>query len=335
MPKPTVLRCDPELFEKDLTGRIAIVTGANSGIGLEIARQLSSQGAHVVVACRNRDRGTDASKEIGDGSFLAPLDLASLQSVRAFCDSFLGAYDRLDILVNNAGVMMCPGSKTEDGFETQLGVNHLGHFLLMRLLTPVLVATARSTGRPSRFVALSSVAAAECGMNGKHGAPSIGFEDPMFETRPYDEGVAYGQSKLANYLHALEASRRIPADQLVSTSNHPGWVYTPLDKHVAAKVLGTNPVSEFLAEGLRRFFLWTGHMIQPVDGAQTTLHCVLDESVESGRFYSQFGIYKDEAFKPGGWPMERMPNPNATEEAAEKLWELSEKLVGLSGSDTQ
>lgn len=323
---PTPLRCDPKLFDKDLTGQVVIVTGANSGIGLETARQLSKQGAKVILASRNAEKGTAAAEEVG-GVFLEPLDLCSLSSVRDFVKAFQEGYDRLDVLVNNAGIMMCPHQTTKDGFEMQLGVNHLGHFLLMRLLTPLLVETAKTTGKPSRFVALSSVAAAESGMN-KQGAPEIGFDDLMFEKRDYDEGVAYGQSKLANYLHALEASRKIPSDQLISTSLHPGWVYTPLDQHIAAKMLGTGPIGRFVGHAMRKMFLLSGNMIKQVDGAQTSLHCILDDNVESGKFYSQFGIYADDKYKAGGWPME-MPNPNATAEAAEKLWEVSETLVGL------
>eukprot|EP00536_Pseudo-nitzschia_multiseries_P001462 jgi/Psemu1/3391/gm1.3391_g len=335
---PTTLRCDPKLFEKDLSGQVAIVTGANSGIGLETARQLSKQGATVIVACRSEEKGTAAAEDIGgtatatatatgSAKFLTTLDLASLESVRAFAKAFQDAYDRLDILVNNAGIMACDAQKTEDGFEMQFGVNHLGHFLLMRLLTPMLVATAKTTQKPSRFLAVSSVAAAESSM--AKSTPKIDFDDPMFETRDYDPGTAYGQSKLANYLHALEASRRIPPDQLISTSNHPGWVYTPLDKHIAARMLGTGTIAGIVGAALRRFFLLSGHMIRPEDGGiQTSLHCILDDDVESGKYYAQFGIFKDESCQAGGWPLE-MPNPNATVEAAEKLWEVSDKLVGL------
>ena len=322
---PTPRRCDPKLFEKSLTGLVAIVTGANSGCGLETSRQLAKQGASVILACRNTQRGEDAAKDVG-GTFLAPLDLASLQSIRDFVKAFEAKYDRLDILVNNAGIMACPYGKTKDGFEMQIGCNHLGHFLLMRLLTPLLVKTAEKTGKPSRFVALSSVAASESTMG--NGVPEIDFDDLMWESREYSEGKAYGQSKLANYLHALGASRKIPADKLVSTSVHPGWVYSPLDQHIVGKMLGTGFVAKWFAAMMRQVFLWKGDMITPVDGAQTTLHCVLDDNIQSGKFYSQFGIYKDEKYRAGGWPME-LPNPKATPEAADKLWEVSEKLVGL------
>lgn len=322
---PTPLRCDPKLFEKDLKDQIVVVTGANSGCGLETSRQLSKQGATVILACRNTERGETAAKEVG-GVFVAPLDLSSLQSIRDFVKAFEEKYDRLDVLVNNAGVMACPYKKTKDEFEWQFGCNHLGHFLLMRSLTPLLLKTAETTGRPSRFVALSSVAAAESTMS--KAVPKMDFDDPNWETRDYDEGMAYGQSKLCNYLHALGASRKHPADKLIATSVHPGWVLSPLDQHVFKKMFGDGMLGNFAASMVRKFFLLKGDMITPEDGAQTTLHCVLADGIESGKFYSQFGIYKKEECRGGGWPLE-MPNPNATEEVADKLWEVSEKFVGL------
>lgn len=206
----------------------------------------------------------------------------------------------------------------------QIGVNHLGHFLLMRLLTPILVETAKATNKPSRFVAISPCAAARSTVNTV--PPAIDFDDIMFEKREYDEAKAYSQSKLANYLHALGDNRKIPSDQLISTSVHLGWVYSPLDQHVTAKMFGAGWSGKFKAEMFRKIIILSGHMIVSKDGAQTTLHCVLDDNVESGKFYSQF--YVDEKSKAGGWPME-IPNPNATVEAADKLWEISEKLVGL------
>lgn len=325
---PTVLRCDPKLFEKDLSGQVMIVTGANSGCGLETSRQLAKQGATVILACRNATKGEAAVQDIGTNAvFLTTLDLSSLTSIRDFSSCFLEKYDRLDALVNNAGIMMCPYGKTKDGFEMQFGCNHLGHFLLMRLLTPLLVATAKKTGKPSRFVTLSSCASAQTtGMTVDH--PFIDFKDPNWETREYDETVAYGQSKLANYLHALGASQEYSSDQIISASLHPGWVLSPLDQHAMKKIFGEGMVGAFFASLVRKLFLWKGDMITPEDGAQTTLHCLLSDNIESGKFYSQFGIYKDDASKPGGWPMKH-PNPHATEESAKKLWDLSNTLVGM------
>eukprot|EP00567_Pseudictyota_dubia_P003437 CAMPEP_0197437710 /NCGR_PEP_ID=MMETSP1175-20131217/4886_1 /TAXON_ID=1003142 /ORGANISM="Triceratium dubium, Strain CCMP147" /LENGTH=325 /DNA_ID=CAMNT_0042967297 /DNA_START=35 /DNA_END=1012 /DNA_ORIENTATION=- len=325
MPYPT-LRCDPKLFEKDLTGYVAIVTGANSGCGLETSRQLSKQGATVVLACRSAERGKAAAEDVG-GSFLAPLDLASLASVRSFTDAFLAKYDRLDILVNNAGIMACPKGKTKDGNEMQIGCNHLAHFLLLRLLTSALLKTAETTGKPSRFVALSSCAAAQTTGNTTVD-PDIDFDDLNWEKREYDEWKAYSASKLANYLTAMSASSKFSSEKLISTGVHPGWVYSPLDKHAMAQKIGEGWIAEKVGSLLKNMLYWKGDIISPADGAQTTLHCILDDEVVSGKFYSQKGIYKDEASQAGGWPMV-LPNPNATEEKAEKLWSVSEKLVGL------
>ncbi|CAB9509415.1 daunorubicin C-13 ketoreductase DnrU [Seminavis robusta] len=325
---PTPLRCDPKLFEKDLSEQVYIVTGANSGCGLETSRQLCKQGATVVLACRNAERGEEAVKDIGSGAvFVTTLDLSSLESVRAFVKAFQEKYTRLDGLVNNAGVMACPYAKTKDGFEWQFGCNHLAHFLLMHLLTPLLLETAEKTSKPSRFVALSSVAA---GLSTLRDVPAnVDFDDLMWETREYDEGLAYGQSKLSNYLHATEAGKKYPADKLISTSVHPGWVLSPLDVHVFKKMFGEGFFANLAGNLARKFFLLKGDMITPVDGAQSTLHCLLEDAdkMESGKFYSQFGIYKDPESKPGGWPME-LKNPNVTEDMPGKLWEASEKLVG-------
>jgi len=223
--------------------------------------------------------------------------------------------------------MACPFAKTEDGFEMQIGCNHLGHFLLQQLLTPVLLKTSELTGTPSRFVALSSVAADETTL--RPGEPAdIDLEDLNWETRDYSEWKAYGSSKLANYLHAMEASKRYPADKLISVSIHPGWVRSNLDQHAFKKMFGDGIVGKFISNTVRKIYEWKGDMISAVDGAQTTLHCILQDSdkMESGRFYSQFGIYEHPDDRKGGWPM-NLRNVNATREKATKLWELSEKLV--------
>jgi NAD(P)-dependent dehydrogenase (short-subunit alcohol dehydrogenase family) len=323
---PTPIRCDPKLFLKDLSGQVIIVTGANSGIGLETSRQLAKQGATIVLACRSQERGEEAATEVG-GVFVAPLDLASLDSVRAFAKVFQEKYDRLDVLVNNAGVMACPYAKTKDNFEMQIGCNHLAHFLLMHLLTPLLLKTAETTGKPSRFVALSSVVAADV-IGGS--MPAIDFDDLNWETREYNEGTAYQQSKLANYLHAMEAGRKYSSDKLISASVNPGWVLSNLDVHMFKKTFGDGYFGKLAASVVRKLFIWKGDMILPIDGAQTTLHCLLEDAdkMKSGSFYSQFGVYRDEASKAGGWPM-KLPNPNATPEVAAKLWVESEKLVGV------
>ena len=189
---PKTLMCDPKLLKKDLSGRIYIVTGANSGSGFATTKQLAEQGAHVVGACRRVEAGKEAFANLGDIRGLVEimeLDLASLASVSRFVKTFLAKYDRLDGLVNNAGVMYSPKGKTIDGFETQFGINYLGHFLLTELLLDTLKASA-----PSRIVCVSSVAHA--GMRGIYG--EIDFDDLNFDKREYDAYQAYANSKLAN-----------------------------------------------------------------------------------------------------------------------------------------
>jgi NAD(P)-dependent dehydrogenase (short-subunit alcohol dehydrogenase family) len=328
---PTPLRCDPKLFEKDLTGQIIIVTGANSGCGLETSRQLSKQGATVVMACRNKERGEAAAKDV-DGVFIGTMDLGSLESVKDFVKLFQEKYDRLDVLVNNAGIMACPYSKTKDDFEIQLGCNHLAHFYLMRSLTPILLQTAEATGKPSRFVALSSCAASRMAMKNDTEYATIDFDDLMWETKEYDEGLAYKQSKLANYLHAMEAANKYPADKLISTAVHPGWVQSNLDVHILRKMFGDHFLGHIASEFVRKIFLFKGDMITAIDGAQASLHCVLEDAdkMESGAFYSQMGLYKNPKLADGAWPTKLSINPeHATPDNAAKLWEVSDKLVGL------
>ena len=187
------------------------------------------------------------------------MDLASLASVRRFAEAFIAKYDRLDGLVNNAGIMACPEGKTEDSFETQFGVNHLGHFLLTELLLDTLKASA-----PSRIVCVSSVA--HVGMRGQAG--EIDFDDLNFERRPYNRTLAYTQSKLANVLHALDLSRRLEGTGVSAFSVHPGWIRSNLAQHML-------PV--WVQNVLLRPFSALLGMMSWYEGAQTTLHCLLDD----------------------------------------------------------
>jgi NAD(P)-dependent dehydrogenase (short-subunit alcohol dehydrogenase family) len=196
MPKP--IMCPPHLLSTDLSGKTFIVTGGNSGIGFETVAQLAKQGAHVVLACRRPDDGEQAKLRAMTNQprgviEVATLDLADLKSVRGFADQFLAKHSHLHGLINNAGVMNTPYGKTKDGFETQIGVNHLGHYLLTELLLPCLKASS-----PARVVILSS-----CYHDRAVGREGIiHFEDLHFERRKYDGWAAYAQSKLANLLHA-------------------------------------------------------------------------------------------------------------------------------------
>jgi len=270
----------------------------------------------VIMASRNVQVGESTAKEAG-GIFMQ-VDLASLDSVRAFCTEFKAKFDRLDVLVNNAGVMMPPLSHTKDGFELQMGTNHFGHFLLTELLKDLLEKSA-----PSRVVNLSSCASCEC--TTKFGTLNeITFDDLHWKSRKYDKGEAYTQSKLANVLHAREIAKGYTG--VTAYSLHPGWVQSKLMRHMVP----CGCVGCCLDCCCMKC---TGQMINVWDGSQTSLHCILSEpeDLENGAFYSQFGIYKDKASQAGGWPM-KLPNPNATDENAARLWEESVKLVGLGAA---
>jgi NAD(P)-dependent dehydrogenase (short-subunit alcohol dehydrogenase family) len=311
--------CDPALFQKDLSGRVYIVTGANSGSGFATTKQLAEQGATVVGACRRVDAGREAFSDLGSirGSIeIMELDLASLASVRHFAEAFLAQYDRLDGLVNNAGVMYPPEGKTEDGFETQFGINYLGHFLLTELLLDTLKASA-----PSRIVGVSSVAHA--GMRGIYG--EIDFDDLNFDRREYDPAVAYAQSKLAVVLHALDLARRLEGTGVSAFSVHPGWIRSNLAQGALLR---------FMQNVLLRPFSGLIGTVSWFEGAQTSLHCLLDDDApnHSGEYYSQMStLYPNSENRPGGWPM-RSPHPQANDaELAEKLYHRSLELVGLVG----
>jgi len=319
---PKTLMCEPRLLEKDLGGRVYIVTGANSGAGLGTAQQLASQGAEVVAACRRVDAGEQAFADMGTVSGtvqVMALDLGSLASVRSFVEAFATRFSRLDGLANNAGIMAVPEGRTEDGFERQFGVNYLGHFLLTELLLDTLKASA-----PSRVACVSSV----MHMGGRRGpVPDIHFDDLNWEKRRYDRSEAYGESKLAVVLQALHLARRLKGTGVSAFSIHPGWVRSNLAAGMMPGVMNTalNLVLRPLAGPL-------GTM-NGFEGAQTTLHCLLDDDAprHSGEYFSQnSNFYPDPKDRPGGWPMPS-PNPHAHDaELAEQLYQRSRELTGLA-----
>jgi NAD(P)-dependent dehydrogenase (short-subunit alcohol dehydrogenase family) len=313
---PKTLMCDPASFEKDLSHRIYIVTGANSGSGFATSEQLARQGAHVVGACRRVEAGKEAFADLKNvrGSVeVMELDLASLASVRRFAEASLAKYDRLDGLVNNAGVMHTPEGRTEDGFETQFGINYVGHFLLTELLLDILKASA-----PARIVNVSSVAHA--GMQGIYG--EIVFDDLNFDKREYHAGEAYANSKLASVLHALDLARRLEGTGVSAFSVHPGWIRSNL----------AQGPTRFVQNVLLRPFSGMLGTMSWFEGAQTSLHCLLDDDAPKhrGEYFSQNSIfYPNRENRPGGWPMPS-PNPLAHDkELAEKLYRHSLELVGL------
>ena len=209
-----------------LNGKTVIITGANTGIGLETAVDMAGRGARVILACRNKEKGEAAVAEVkrrsnSEDAIFVSLDLASLDSVREFAAKVLDEEPHIDILINNAGVMACPYTKTADGFELQFGVNHLAHFLLTNLLLD------RLKEAPSaRIVTVSSIG---------HAAGKINFDDLQFE-KSYNKWVAYFQSKLANVLFARSLAKRLQGTNVTAYSLHPGAVRTELGRHVAFMV---------------------------------------------------------------------------------------------------
>lgn len=319
MPKP--LMCPDSLLQTDLAGRVYVVTGGNSGIGRVTVEQLARQGAHVVLACRRPVEGERVRAEVLAGGprgtiEVAELDLASLDSVRSFAAMVRERHARIHGLVNNAGVMNTPFGRTRDGFETQFGTNHLGHFLLTEELLPAIVAAA-----PARIVNVSS-----CYHDKAQGRPgSIDFEDPNFDRRPYDGWSAYAQSKLANLLHARHLANRLAGSGVTAVSVHPGWVRTALIKSFA-------PV--WVQDVLFRPVLRLAGMIEPWEGTQVTLYALLAPEVEAhpGAFFSQLGMYRDRRANGGGLPLQS-PNPEAHDDGvAARLDDLSRRLVGLASA---
>lgn len=285
----------------DLNGRIAIVTGANSGIGYETARALAVKGATVVMACRNLEKANLAANEIRLGNKQAKLDiiqldLADLASVRKFAATFKAHYTSLDLLINNAGIMIPPFTQTRDGFEVQFGANHLGHFALTGLLLDVLLATPNA-----RIVNVSS---------GAHrmGTGTIDFDNLNAE-KGYNPRNAYAQSKLANLLFTLELNQRfaeIGADVMV-TAAHPGWTVTGLQRGLL------HAVSE-----------WVGQ--QPAMGALPTLQAALDPEAQRNDYFGPGGF-----MEMRGYPKKVEPSAAAKDtQLAKRLWDVSEKMTGIS-----
>ena len=289
----------------DQSGRVAVVTGSNSGLGLAIADQLARSGAHVVMACRNLDKAQAAADSITAGSpkgtvEVRRLDLGDLGSVAAFADGYRADHGSLDILANNAGLMAVDESRTVDGFETQFGVNHLGHFALTGHLLPVLEATPGS-----RVVSHSSFG---------HRPGKVVLSDPNFEHRRYNRWVAYFQSKLANLLFSNELQVRLSAKGSGTTAlaAHPGYSHTELgvgDGGAANKVNAWG--ARFIAMPAEK-------------GALPFLRGATDPTAAGGTFWGP-------KLLTHGSPKRETPSKRARDTAtAAGLWEVSETLTGVS-----
>ena len=290
----------------DQAGRAAIVTGANSGIGLSAARELARAGASVTLACRNLEKGQAAFETIKRAApystvHLAELDLASLASIERFVSSFGDGHARLDLLINNAGVMAPPRRLTSDGFESQFGTNHLGHFALTARLFALLSSTPGS-----RVVNVSS---------GAHRSGRMNFDD-LHGERSYARWDAYGQSKLSNLLFTFELDRRLRAAGLPVTAvaAHPGYAATNLQ---AASSTGIEAMMMALGNAT---------IAQSADmGALPTLYAATHPEVEGGAY-----VGPDGWFEMRGYPRLVDCTPAARdEEAARRLWTISEELTGV------
>jgi len=295
----------------DQTGKTFVITGGNSGIGYEAALMLAKKNANVILACRSPQRASDALALIRAAVPTAKvdvmrLDLASLQSVRAFAEELTGKHKKLDGLVNNAGLMALPFTKTEDGFEMQIGTNHLGHFALTGLILPSLLSTPGA-----RIVNVSSQA---------HRMGKIHFDD-LHGERSYERWSRYGQSKLANLLFTNELSRRLRAKQaeVLVTAAHPGYSSTSLQTK-GALMENAKVEASFFTLG-NRLFAQTATM-----GAMPTLRALTDRGASTGDYFGPSGIGE-----LAGPPIRvGMSKRAKNEDDAQRLWELSEKLTGVT-----
>lgn len=293
------------MFKQDLIGKTSIVTGANSGIGLEAARILANRGARVILAVRNQQKGKAAVASIQAKNNQAKvevmrLDLSDLTSVRSFAHEFINRFDTLDLLINNAGVMVPPYEKTKDGFELQFGSNHLGHFALTGLLLPLLKKTPSA-----RVVTLSSIA---------HRGASIYF-DNLDGSNGYKPMKFYKQSKLANLLFAKELDERFKENGIstMSLACHPGITSTNLFK------IGKKEPSNFMKNLLKWLF-------QSVDkGVLPTIYAATEDHLIGGEY-----IGPDGRGNRTGNPTIEIPAEGVyNNETMKQLWEVSERLTGV------
>ncbi|OBH50587.1 short-chain dehydrogenase [Mycobacterium mantenii] len=296
----------------DLSAKTCVITGASSGLGRESARALAAAGAHVIAAARNREALAETAQWIAaevPGARLSTvqLDLTALSSVRAAAAAIGGITPVVDVLMNNAGVMFTPFDRTRDGFELQIGTNHFGHFEFTRLLIPQLTAAGRAGGQ-ARIVALSS---------GGHVLGDVDFEDPNWERREYDKFAAYGASKTANILHAVEADRRLRQFGIRAYAVHPGTVATSLARYMSRadfsqlrKLAAAN--SPEPSDGFLDF-------VMPEHGAATQVWAAAGPELAD-----QGGLYLEDCRISEAAPHARDPG------RAAELWELSERLCATT-----
>ena len=292
----------------DQTGRIAIVTGSNTGLGFDTARVLAQRGAKVVMAVRDTAKGDAAATQIRTAVPAAEvtvhkLDLGSLASVREAAAELAGAYPRIDLLINNAGVMYPPKQTTADGFELQFGTNHLGHFALTGLLLNNLLPVDGS-----RVVVVASIAHTI--------RAKIAFDDLQWERRSYERVASYGQSKLANLMFAYELQRRLEATdaKTIAVAAHPGISNTELIRHVPGSSLpGVKTLGGLLFNS-------------PELGALPTLRAATDPAVLGGQYYGPDGFREIR-----GYPkLVESSRQSHDRDIQQRLWAVSEELTGVT-----
>ncbi len=299
------------LADHDLKGKVAIVTGGYSGIGLETTRALAAKGVTVIVPVRSKEKAATNLAEVAGDIRMEMMDLGDLGSIKAFADTMLAELEQLDLLINNAGIMATPETKIGPGWESQFGVNHMGHFALTKALMPLLEKTPGT-----RVISLSSTA---------HKIGGIRWDDLDF-SMGYDKWQAYAQSKTANALFANALSRRLKVTGGLAFAVHPGGIFTPLQRHMPQEemiALGWldedgNP-SELAKQGFKT----------PEQGCSTTLWAATSELL-----VGKPGVYCEDcnvaAPTDPASPMARYFGVNlhaCDDEAAERLWTLSEDLL--------
>ncbi len=294
----------------DLSHKTAIVTGGYSGIGLETTRALEAAGADVVAPARRPDAAEKSLREAGLNAKVMAMDLTDLSTVRRFASEFRDNLSALHLLINNAGVMACPETRIGDEWEAQFGTNHIGHFVLTNELTPLL-----RTSEGARVVCLSSVG---------HKRSAIQFEDIHFHNRPYDKWEAYGQSKTANALFALELNRRLARDGVKAFSVHPGGIVTPLQRHLTTEemvALGWIDETGALSEQAAAVFK------SPEQGCTTSLWCATSSALNDrgGEYCEDCDIAQ---LATSDSPRHLHVAPWAVDDAAAlRLWEETEKML--------
>ncbi|MDF2826650.1 MAG: short-chain dehydrogenase/reductase [Mycobacterium sp.] len=285
----------------DQTGRTAVITGANTGLGFETATALAARGAHVVIAARDTDKGKQAAARIAGDVSVQKLDLTSLDSIREATDALKARFDKIDLLINNAGVMTTPKGTTKDGFELQFGTNHLGHFALTGLLLDAMLDVDGA-----RIVTVSS--------NGHKMGGAIHFDDLMWE-RSYSRMGAYSQSKLANLLFTYELQRRLaPRGKTIAVASHPGTSNTELARNLPSAVQpALSAVAGLLAQ-------------TAAAGALPSLRAATDPGVLGGQYYGPDGIAQQK-----GSPVVVASSAQSYDiDLQRRLWNISEELTKVT-----